>query len=304
MLTDKELLEEVRESFDMEPKVDFTKSTKQLLEKRAQTMKKRKQSLRFLTMGWWMALTATITLWVTVLGGKDFLISSFNTILTTNSTKQITPVKDEQIPSIFIYQTHNRESFFTEENTNEIDKAYHPERNISLIGQRIAKHLEKSGISVKYDDSDIADKMIKEGAHFGEAYEYSERVIKKEVNDGLSSVILLDIHRDSAKKEKTTTVVNGEKVARIGFVLSKDVDKSANNKFAKKIHERLEEKFPGVSRGIITKEGEGRSTYNQDLGKASVLVLIGGVENTLIEEYKTAEIFADVLKDVLNDVVK
>ncbi|MDR7207103.1 stage II sporulation protein P [Priestia megaterium] len=65
----------------------------------------------------------------------------------------------------------------------------------------------------------------------------------------------------------------------------------------------LNELYPGVSRGVVQKD-EGIasvSSYNQDLHEGSIMVNIGGVENTLKEETRTAKMLAKAIKVVLNE---
>ncbi|WP_141431647.1 stage II sporulation protein P [Bacillus sp. 03113] len=45
----------------------------------------------------------------------------------------------------------------------------------------------------------------------------------------------------------------------------------------------------------------GQNTYNQDLLDNSVMLEIGGVENTLQEEYRTVNVLAEIIKDILKD---
>ncbi|WP_245976790.1 stage II sporulation protein P [Oceanobacillus arenosus] len=54
-------------------------------------------------------------------------------------------------------------------------------------------------------------------------------------------------------------------------------------------HEILKNKYPGVSSGIRMTEGPDRGIYNQDLFPNTLLIQIGGVDNTLEEEYKGAK---------------
>ena len=45
------------------------------------------------------------------------------------------------------------------------------------------------------------------------------------------------------------------------------------------------------------------NTYNQDLHGNSLLLNIGGSENNLEETYRTADIFAEVIKDTLKRAI-
>lgn len=60
----------------------------------------------------------------------------------------------------------------------------------------------------------------------------------------------------------------------------------------------VEEQYPGLSRGVIQKEGPGSNgVYNQDLSENAILIEFGGYDNTLEELYRTADVLADIFSD-------
>jgi stage II sporulation protein P len=72
-----------------------------------------------------------------------------------------------------------------------------------------------------------------------------------------------------------------------------------NEDFANRIHERLEKQYPGLSRGVWGKTAaNGNGEYNQSVAPGSVLIEIGGVDNTLEECYRTADALAKVISDI------
>jgi stage II sporulation protein P len=78
-----------------------------------------------------------------------------------------------------------------------------------------------------------------------------------------------------------------------------------NEAFAGEIHELLESRMPGLSKGIYaktTKEGDG--VYNQDVSPNSILIEVGGPYNTLEECYRTADVLAAAISDVINQAQK
>jgi stage II sporulation protein P len=69
--------------------------------------------------------------------------------------------------------------------------------------------------------------------------------------------------------------------------------------FANQIHEKLEKEYPGLSRGIWGKTAAtGNGEYNQSVAPESVLIEIGGVENTLKECYRTADVLAEAIAEL------
>ena len=87
------------------------------------------------------------------------------------------------------------------------------------------------------------------------------------------------------------------------LVVSKTSDNyEANKEFANRIHKKLEQLYPGLSRGVIEKGVNPQNTYNQDVHDQSVLLNIGGVENTLVESYRTTDALAEVMKEIIQEI--
>ena len=114
---------------------------------------------------------------------------------------------------------------------------------------------------------------------------------------------MFDIHRDSGERHQTTVEINGKSVSRITFAVSHLSSKYEENRhIAELFHNKLEEKYPGISRGIYIGGKKTQNTYNQDLFGNSLLFEIGGAENTLEEEYRSVEILSEVIDDVLDEL--
>ena len=60
----------------------------------------------------------------------------------------------------------------------------------------------------------------------------------------------------------------------------------------------MEEKYPGISRGVFIKgKNEGNGVYNQDLTNKSMLLEFGGVGNNMEELNRSIEAFAEVFSE-------
>lgn len=62
------------------------------------------------------------------------------------------------------------------------------------------------------------------------------------------------------------------------------------------MHNLLDKKYPGLSRGVIVKR-EGNGKYNQDLSQNAILIEFGGVDNTFEELYRSSDALADVFSE-------
>lgn len=202
---------------------------------------------------------------------------------------------------VFIYHTHNTESFLPQlPNESNPDAAHHPEVNITLVGQRLGQELEKRGIGSEVDTTNIAQKLNDEGLHFRDSYKKSREIVQEVLAQENDVTFIFDLHRDSARRDKTTIEINGVSYARTFFVIGgRNEHYKKNLAFAETFHNKLEEAYPGLSRGVYFKPGDtGNGEYNQSLFEKNVLIEIGGVDNTLEETYHTAEALADVIADL------
>jgi len=200
--------------------------------------------------------------------------------------------------SIFIYTTHNREAFLPHlpENT-PTNEAFHQDENVMKLSNKLYENLKEYGLNAYVDQTDYWQQIIQdENVEYHHSYDLSRAVIQEVMTQNEEVKYLLDIHRDAQPRSVTTTEVNGESVAKLMFVVGGEHDRYEENlQFAIALHQLLEEKYPGVSRGVDVKEGRySNGIYNQDLSEKAVVLEVGGVDNTFDELYRTIDIFTDI----------
>ncbi|CAG9619378.1 stage II sporulation protein P [Sutcliffiella rhizosphaerae] len=203
---------------------------------------------------------------------------------------------------VFIYHSHSRESFlpYLKGVTNP-NHASHSEVNVTRLGKKLQEELSTHGIGSDLDTTDTALGLQDRGWTYGRSYDITRPIVEEAMAGNQEINYLIDIHRDSRRKEDTTVEINGEQVARLYFVIGKkNPNFEKNQQLADEIHERLEEKYPGLSRGVFApKAVETRNgLYNQDLSPNSMLLEVGGVDNTFEEMNRTIEIFAEVFSEL------
>jgi len=201
---------------------------------------------------------------------------------------------------VFVYHTHNRESFISEtkqdKGANQVD---HPTRNITLVGRKLGEALKERGIGTEVNTDDIYQKLLNQGLKYPLSYAESLKVVKAAAQRNRELNYFFDLHRDTAPRKQTTTVIKGKTYARILFVIGKrNKNHEQNEQFAKELHALMEKKYPELSRGVIEKGAKAdHGEYNQSVSPGSLLIEIGGTENTLQECYNTAEALADVFAE-------
>ena len=210
------------------------------------------------------------------------------------------PLSTEDRNVVFVYSTHNRESFLPHIPDGKTpNDAFHSEVNITLVNERFVKALESQGIGAVADDTDFYKKLVENKMEYWQSYDVSRPVVKDALQNNKDIKYIFDFHRDGVSRDVTTKEINGESYARLMFVIGNEVDSFEKNyQFAKKLHEQLEEKYPGLSRGVVPQGGEGNNgVYNQDLSENAIVVEFGGVYNDLNELYRTADAFAEVFSE-------
>ena len=62
------------------------------------------------------------------------------------------------------------------------------------------------------------------------------------------------------------------------------------------------EKYPGLSRGIYKKKGAGvNGVYNQDFSPKTILIEVGGQDNTIDEVFNTCEAISTILTEYIKE---
>lgn len=203
----------------------------------------------------------------------------------------------------FIYHSHNRESWLPELNIlgGDFSDAYDDEINITLLGKRMAQKLEEHGIGAVHSDKDYPTEVKDYNWNF--SYKYSLEEVQEAIASNPELEYFFDIHRDALGRDRSTVEINGVSYAQVYFVIGhRNPNWKQNEAFAAKIHERLEEQFPGISRGIWGKNHQsGHGEYNQSVSPNSILIEVGGPENTLEESYRTIDVLADVIAEIFWD---
>lgn len=201
---------------------------------------------------------------------------------------------------VYIYHTHNRESWKNVAGSTKGSSVSNPNVNITLVGKELGQLLQKKGIPALIGDDDFTKKLEDQKQSYGDSYSESRKAVNAAMKAHPSLTYFFDIHRDSDLPHKTTSVkIGGKTYARILFVVGTDhPNYEKNKKFAEALHALLEKKYPGLSRGIVQKSAkEGNGEYNQSLSPGSLLLEFGGANNTLQESLRTSEAFADVFAD-------
>ncbi|WP_017755847.1 stage II sporulation protein P [Calidifontibacillus oryziterrae] len=201
---------------------------------------------------------------------------------------------------VYIYATHSRESYLPHLPPGTKDnEAYHHEVNVTKVAEKLGQELENRGIGVQVELTDFTNKLQEKGIDYHSSYDVSRPAMKDAIANNRDLTYFLDLHRDSQPREFTTVKINGENYARTMFVIGGEHAKYEQNlKLATEFHTLLDEKYPGLSRGVTKKQGIGTNgKFNQDLSENAILIEMGGIENSLDEVYRSVEAIAEVFSE-------
>ncbi|KAA0544646.1 stage II sporulation protein P [Bacillus sp. BGMRC 2118] len=296
MQTDKELFEFIKENYPLNPGTKFVIETENKLRNAARKVDRniRIKQLSFAFIG--VMLFGIASSWVYSESQKDVMPQ----IVTTINEDKANAGNGEE-PLVYLYQTHNKESFNPEIGSTRIEDAMHHSNNITLIGERLTNELKERNISTIHDKTDISKILKERNLSYEKSYAISRETLKASLEKNKGLKMIFDIHRDTLDRKVTTINLNDKDYARLSFVISKsNPHYEENYNFALLLHDKIEEKYPGLSRGVVVNSGPPYNTYNQELFANSVILDVGGVENSLEEGYRTMDAFSEILKDVLN----
>lgn len=205
--------------------------------------------------------------------------------------------------SVLIYHSHPREGYNPLLGTDSDNPSSgKPTGNVFQVGTYLSDSLEKLGVGVEHAKEDYQTKVKDYNWNF--SYKYSRQTVKAALAQNDDLTYLIDIHRDSQRHKKTTTTIGDQSYAKVYFIIGhENPNWRKNEAFAAKIHKKLEAKYPGVSRGVWGKDGGGGNNgeYNQTLSPNSILIEIGGIDNTAAELKRTSKILADMIAEVYWD---
>ncbi len=198
-------------------------------------------------------------------------------------------------PTVLIYHTHATESYTQvsgesyEESSDyrTLDTGY----NMVSIGSRMMELLTQAGIGVVHTGT------LHDYPSYDGGYDNSRATMEDVLGREPGIRLMLDVHRDAAvdangNQFSTSAAVNGRESAQIMFLIGTGHPNwQENMALAVKLTALLEKKYPGITRGIVTRTYE----YNQDLSGGALLVEVGAAGDTREKALVAAEALAEAI---------
>lgn len=202
---------------------------------------------------------------------------------------------------VAIYSTHSSESFLPDLVAS--GRPYQPNAytsdqrlNVIRVGEELARELySRYGLGV------VQVRVPHDADGYLGAYTRSATTVQSLLKDYPTLRLIIDLHRDSSARKDTVLRVDGRDVARVMLIIGsggrslRQPNWQKNYAVAKNLVAEVERLYPGLSRGIAVKADR----YNQHLSPNAVLIEIGGPENSLDEELRTAKLMARAVAGLL-----
>ena len=161
----------------------------------------------------------------------------------------------------------------------------------------------KNGYKTIVEEESIKNILNNNNWNYSYSYKASRTLLEKRILEYPTLKYFIDIHRDSLSREKTTINIDGKDYAKVIFLIGLENENYEKNlEFTEKINNKLNEYYPNLSKGIYKKSGPGvNGVYNQDFNEHTILIEIGGNENTTSEVLNTTLAFSKVFMEVINE---
>ena len=212
--------------------------------------------------------------------------------------EKIIQEEDKKNPVIYLYNTHQTEEYKT---SDLIDFTLYP---TVMINDYILEDIfNKNNYQTVIEESSISDILKENNWKYSNSYKASRILMENSILKYPTLKYFIDIHRDSLTRDKTTVEIDGKSYAKILFIVGLENPSYQDNlAFTEKINNKIDEYYPNLSKGIYKKEGPGvNGVYNQDFSKNTILIEIGGYENTTVEVLNTTLAFSKCFLEVINE---
>lgn len=206
--------------------------------------------------------------------------------------------KLEVSPSVYIYNTHQSEAY-----QGDALEGYNIKPGVMMASYILQDKLAKQNIKADVMEDNITDYLNLNNMKYSKSYMASRKFLEEALNKYKDYKLIIDLHRDALPKDKSTVIINNKSCAKISFVIGVDHNNYEQNlNVANKINDKIKQKYPTLTRGIINKGGEGSNgIYNQDLNPNIILIEIGAQENTIDEVLNTIDLLAPIIGEYINE---
>lgn len=209
----------------------------------------------------------------------------------------VTDIDDNSSPLIYIYNSHQTEEFAS---SNILEFTIKP--TVTMANYILEDIFNSNEYKTIVEERSIKEILNQNSWKYSNSYKASRIFLEDVRKNNPTLKYFIDVHRDSLKKERTTITINDKSYAKLLFIVGLE-NKTYNDNltFTTEINNCLNIKFPNLSKGIYKKSGPGvNGIYNQDFSPYTILIEIGGYENTTTEVLNSTIAFSECFMEVIS----
>ena len=215
-----------------------------------------------------------------------------------NTTTKEVVLKEDNSPLIYLYNTHQSEEY---KPSTYAEFSINP--TVIMNNYILEDIFNKNGYKTIVEENSISDILNNNNWNYSNSYKASRILLEKSIITYPTLKYFIDIHRDSLPRDKTTITIDDKEYAKVLFIVGLENNNYQSNlELTEKINNKLNELYPNLSKGIYKKSGPGvNGVYNQDFSSNTILIEIGGYENTTNEVLNTSIAFSKAFMEVINE---
>lgn len=199
-------------------------------------------------------------------------------------------------PQVYIYNTHQTESY-----SMKTLEPYNITPSVMMASYLMKEHFQKEGIETIVEETNISDYMKEQGYQYAESYIASRTFVESILKKYPDLKLIIDLHRDAIPHDSSTITIGEKNYAKVLFIVGmNNPNYQANLSLAQSISDLINQSYPKLSRGIMSKSGSNvNGLYNQDLNGNMILLELGANENTIDEVQNTVEAIVPIISAYL-----
>ena len=192
-------------------------------------------------------------------------------------------------PRIYIYNTHPGEMY-----TASGLQSYGIDFGVRMASYILQDKLNRNGLSTIVEERSVPDFLRRYNLPFSRSYDATRRFVTSTLEEYKNLDLIIDLHRDALARNLSIVTIGEQTYARVMFVVNPKY--APNMDLAKRMDNKIRELYPGLSRGIYTRN---TGSFNQDIHPNIILLELGGQHNTVSEVLNTIDALVEVIKEVL-----
>jgi len=223
---------------------------------------------------------------------------NIETLPSSNYIKDPYEEKTRDNPIVYIYNTHQSEEY----RANNLE-SHNIKPTVMMASYILREKLNKNGINTIVEENDVTEFLRTNNWNYSSSYKVTKLLMEDAYSKNKSLNYFIDIHRDSVKKNISSITIENKNYAKILFIVGLENKNYIKNlKITEVLNQKFNDKYPGLSRGIYKKQGSGvNGIYNQDFHPNTILIEIGGIDNTIDEVFNTCEAISTILTEYIKE---